>query len=328
MLYLARLVCITMALYPPTAVAAVDCKVSQELGCFDDHQRQLPEKYSLMNDDMSREVCMSYCFGVGQPLAGVEGQYGNQCRCGKTIAFPQKAATGCDVPCAANKNETCGGNWVVKIFNFTCETSPTPPPTNPPPTPAPVPVWPSVHDPRRKNQPKVPYALQPLQWGSVTPQGWIREWAQAARNGAVSPTKAAFATLQDGHGHFLGDGWRNGRPQEGGFWDEDSAYWIDGMTRLGLVLHDEELLARVKEDYEYVMSHPFNFHNTWKLDAVEGWVRSIYSRGMLAYYDGTGDEAIIAFLQRAYSNYTAEDSRYSTAYTVHAIYWAHLLGVV
>ena len=52
------------------------------------------------------------------------------------------------------------------------------------------------------------------------------------------------------------DGWKDGRPTIGGFWDEDSAYWIDGMTRLGLVLHDAELLARVKEDYDFILANP------------------------------------------------------------------------
>jgi hypothetical protein len=295
------------------ASARYQCQVSNELGCFNDHNRQLGTNSStvLMNNKMTRELCMSFCFGLALPLAGVEGKKGNQCYCGEIIEYPEEKATGsCNIPCAANKKETCGGDWAVTIFNYTCAVAPTPPPTLPPPppptppTPPPSPVWPSIHDPRRKNQPKVAFALQPLQWGSVTPQGWIREWAQAARNGAVSPTKAAFATLQDGKV----DGWRNGRPAEGGFWDEDSAYWIDGMTRLGLVLHDKELLDRVKEDFDYVLKYPWNFHNTWAHDAVEGWVRSIYSRGMLAYYDGTGDESIIPFLQNAYANYTPADS--------------------
>ena len=44
---------------------------------------------------------------------------------------------------------------------------------------------------------------------------------------------------------------------------QDAAYWIDGMTRLGLVLHDATLLARVKKDYDFVLAHPYQFHNTW-----------------------------------------------------------------
>eukprot|EP00663_Eupelagonemidae_sp_cell21sb_P005632 gene5631-biopygen9337 len=83
---------------------------------------------------------------------------------------------------------------------------------------------------------------------------------------------------------------------------------MDGMTRLGLVLRDDTLLARVRADYEAVFADPWAFHNTYPGDAVEGWVRSIYSRGMLAYYDGTGDSRVIPFLEAAFKNYTPADS--------------------
>ena len=156
----------------------------------------------------------------------------------------------------------------------------------------------------RVNAPRVPYKLEPLQWGTVRAQGWTLEWARAARNGSSSPTAAVFAKIKGG----AADGWLHGRPTFGGFWDEDSAYWIDGLTRLGLVLGDAVLLARVKADYEAVLRNPWNFHNLWPQDAVEGWVRSIYARGMLAYFDGTGDGRIVPFLERAYANYTPADS--------------------
>ena len=161
-------------------------------------------------------------------------------------------------------------------------------------------------DPRRVNDPVVPYGLQPLQWGAVSPRGWLREWALAARHGSSSPVAAAFATVKPA-GHSV-DGWRDGRPGFGGFWDEDSAYWIDGMTRLGLVLGDAELVARGGADVRAVIADPWRFHNTFPHDAVEGWVRSIYSRAMLAYHSGTDDTRVIPFLAAAFSNYTPADS--------------------
>jgi hypothetical protein len=39
-------------------------------------------------------------------------------------------------------------------------------------------------------------------------------------------------------------------------------YWIDGMTRLGLVLNDSMLIARVAADFDATIRHPINFHNT------------------------------------------------------------------
>eukprot|EP00040_Diaphanoeca_grandis_P000149 m.14498 g.14498 ORF g.14498 m.14498 type:complete len:723 (-) comp10170_c0_seq1:354-2522(-) len=165
-------------------------------------------------------------------------------------------------------------------------------------------------DPLRVNAPGVPYALKPLRWGTVNPNGWILDWANAAKDGAVSPTKAAFATLTV-EGKPV-DGWLHGRPDVGGFWDEDSAYWIDGMARLGFVLQDDVLINRAKADIESVMEHPYRFHNTFPTDVVEGWVRSIYSRGLLAYFDGSNDTRVIEFLKTAYANYTAYNSTMNT----------------
>ena len=53
-------------------------------------------------------------------------------------------------------------------------------------------------DPRRVNTPTVPFALNPLQWGTVTPRGWIKDWAVAATKGSVSPDHAAFAHVHNG----------------------------------------------------------------------------------------------------------------------------------
>ena len=140
-------------------------------------------------------------------------------------------------------------------------------------------------DPPRVNRPLVPFALEPLRWGSVRASGagWIRDWALAGRNGLGSPEHAAFAHLTNEtpgvfHSHGGGgtgsigtldgahgvDGWRDGRPAAAGFWDEDSAYWIDGMTRMSQVLNDTALLERVAADYTAVMATPIEMHNTWK----------------------------------------------------------------
>ena len=294
-------------------------------------------------------------------------------------------------------------------------------------------------DDRRVNEPLVPYALEPLQWGDVRPAGWLHDWALSARHGAASPERAAFATEQmtaNGHpgcveappspppapgnecaskqentdqegGHDIpgktlwnitdaecckacmaepncdvwitgllnfkaGDpfgcwlahgptgkgqktgraagfvrndpapgpvkcesvnGWLDGRPSSDSFWDEDSAYWIDGMTRLGLVLHDETLQARTKEDIDAVLANPIYFHNTWKNEhdlgrgSAEGWVRSVYSRAMLAHVDGTGDASVLKFLEKAFSNYTAKDSTSDRSLTqIEALLEGHAYG--
>ena len=206
-------------------------------------------------------------------------------------------------------------------------------------------------DQRRVNAPLVPFALEPLRWGSVSPGGWLLDWALAARHGAASPEHAAFHTvLVYPHGAPLGlagqpckaqdhgscvpvDGWRDGRPASDFFWDEDSAYWIDGMTRLGFVLQDATLQNRTAEDIAAVLANPIYFHNTWtdahdlSSGSAEGWVRSVYSRAMLAHLDATGDPAVLRFLVEAFANYTAADSISDRSITqVEALFDGHAYG--
>ena len=201
-------------------------------------------------------------------------------------------------------------------------------------------------DGRRRNAPLVPYGLEPLRWGMVQPRGWIKDWALAARNGLSSPEHASFAHIHDsdervfhsGHHHIgnaMGnvDGWRDGRPNSYGFWDEDSAYWIDGLTRLGAVLNDSALTSRVLADYSSTIERPIQFHNTWTTahdlngGSAEGWVRSVYSRGMLAYYDHTGNSSILDFLVDRFSNYTAADSQGDRSLTqIEALLEGHAYG--
>ena len=56
----------------------------------------------------------------------------------------------------------------------------------------------TLTDPMRVNSPEIPFALEPLQWGTVRPQGWIKDWAVAAMEGSVSPEHAAFAHVHNG----------------------------------------------------------------------------------------------------------------------------------
>jgi hypothetical protein len=46
------------------------------------------------------------------------------------------------------------------------------------------------------------------------------------------------------------------------FFSSRHRYWIDGMTRLGLVLNDSTLIARVAADFDTTIRNPINFHNT------------------------------------------------------------------
>ncbi|EIN04664.1 hypothetical protein PUNSTDRAFT_20976, partial [Punctularia strigosozonata HHB-11173 SS5] len=63
------------------------------------------------------EACIVRCEAAGYDYAGVE--FGDECHCGTGYAngaMPQGApASDCDVACAGNGSETCGGSWRIQV---------------------------------------------------------------------------------------------------------------------------------------------------------------------------------------------------------------------
>jgi hypothetical protein len=91
-------------------------------------------------------------------------------------------------------------------------------------------------------------ALRALPPGAINPQGWLRIYLekQASQLGSKLPqvswpfTEAYWAEEQEGESWWP--------------W-EQKAYWIDGATRLALVLKDEQLLAQVFKPIGYTLAH-------------------------------------------------------------------------
>ena len=96
-------------------------------------------------------------------------------------------------------------------------------------------------------EPAIKPVFLPLPPGSVEPSGWLRDWAMAARDGITGH-------LDEYHPTFA-DAWKGIRIREGNAISPDGttggpleqcAYWFDGALRLGLVLHDEALIRKIR----------------------------------------------------------------------------------
>jgi hypothetical protein len=157
-------------------------------------------------------------------------------------------------------------------------------------------------------------ALRALQPAAVRPEGWLREYLekQAAQLGSKLPqvswpfTAAYWAEEQEGESWWP--------------W-EQTAYWIDGATRLGLVLGDQKLLAQVGGRVEYTLNHvaddgylgPEFFENP------EGdfhrWPHTLFFRGLGAVSDarsplrGVTSQQIVKAMQR---HYLSDQASYGT----------------
>lgn len=111
-----------------------------------------------------------------------------------------------------------------------------------------------------ETEPGVPYfgELRPLPPGAVRPAGWLRGYLQkqaAQLSSHISEvswpfTEAYWGTQQEGAYWLAEQEYENWWP-----W-EQRAYWIDGATRLGILLEDQQLLDLTRKPIEYTLSHP------------------------------------------------------------------------
>lgn len=165
----------------------------------------------------------------------------------------------------------------------------------------------------RSVEPAVKLALLALPPGAVEPAGWLRDWAQAARNGITGH-------LDERHPTFA-DGWKGvpikapGAKPDGTGWPiEQSAYWLDGAIRLGLVLHDEALIKKIRSRLDPVVegvlkAPPGTSFIYWKPDSkpqgFDSWAHSQMGRALVALYDGTRAPRVLEALVKVYADYPA-----------------------
>ncbi len=169
----------------------------------------------------------------------------------------------------------------------------------------------------RPFEPPTRPALIALPPGAVEPEGWLRDWCLAAKNGYTGHMdeyheefKRAWAADHKMTGVHLD--WPNGAwPYEGG------GYWFDGLVRLGYVLHDEALLQQAKRRLDVVVTHvnPDGILFLWWLnknhpDDVKSiecdggwpiWASGLLGRALAAYYAGSRDPSALRALEAAYS---------------------------
>lgn len=160
-------------------------------------------------------------------------------------------------------------------------------------------------------------SLLMLPAGAVTPDGWLRDWCVAARDGYTGHMDEVHVEFQRAwaEDHLMtGDrlNWPKGAwPYEGG------GYWFDGLVRLGYILHDESLLEQAKRRLNVVVSHmhPNSIVFLWWLNKNSPedtqavtcdsgwpiWACGLLGRSMAAYYAASRDPGVLKALQMAYS---------------------------
>jgi len=98
------------------------------VGCYVDkgdpqglHGRDLSGASSRNNPQMTVERCLRYCEVMGFRYAGV--QYANSCFCGNSYGS-YGLSDACNMPCAGNASQICGGTWANSIYKLNGEVGP------------------------------------------------------------------------------------------------------------------------------------------------------------------------------------------------------------
>lgn len=167
-------------------------------------------------------------------------------------------------------------------------------------------------------------ALSPLAPGAVRVGGWLELYLrkQADELGSKLPQVSW---------PFTAAYWSGEEEAPKMWWPwEQKAYWVDGATRLALVLDDKELLGQTQAIIEYTLSHANadGYLGPQKLKALgDGygrWPHEVFFRGVSAYADGKGDPEIAAALKK---HYLADTVKYGAAprnvTNVESILWSY-----
>jgi hypothetical protein len=157
-------------------------------------------------------------------------------------------------------------------------------------------------------------ALHPLPPGVVRPEGWLRVYLekQAAQLGSKLTQVSQPFTSAYWAGEEVAESW----------WPwEQGAYWIDGATRLALVLQDERLLRQAQAPIKYTLSHadPDGYLGPNKIkslaDGYGRWPHTVFFRSLSAASDGHGAPGIPEAMQKHYISDSVDYSKASRNFT-------------
>ncbi len=163
---------------------------------------------------------------------------------------------------------------------------------------------------------------------SIRPGGWLKRWLEIQRHGLTGHLEAAGFPFDTKLWACREIPTNRGAP----WWPyEQTAYWVDGFTRTGLLLGDPELTAKAREQVEYVLAHAdrdgYLGPKSCKAPMPAGrWSHGIFFRAMIAYYHATGDERIVTALGRHYTGSPFDHSGHRDVCNIEIMCWLYERG--
>ncbi|MES1249285.1 MAG: beta-L-arabinofuranosidase domain-containing protein, partial [Chitinophaga rupis] len=141
---------------------------------------------------------------------------------------------------------------------------------------------------------------------ACSPRGWILEFLQRQRTGLTGHPEVLsypFNTVL-----WAGEITRQDEQHGDNWWRyEQTAYYTDGLLKLGYLLSDSSMIIKAREGIAYTLSHvrpngrlgPGGFASQWPI--------AVFFRVLQAEYLATGDSRIVEALHKHYLSYTPEE---------------------
>ena len=148
-------------------------------------------------------------------------------------------------------------------------------------------------------------AFEKLPITNIKPEGWILEFLERQRDGLTGNIEVAgypFDTCLWACEKMKGS--------TKAWWPyEQTAYYLDGVQRLGLLLADESLVSKATENTDYVLGNisPSGRFGTKLADRWWRWPYASFVRLLMVQYDLYGDPQVLEAIHNHYLTFSAED---------------------
>lgn len=147
--------------------------------------------------------------------------------------------------------------------------------------------------------------FEKLKITQIEPKGWIKEFLIRQRSGLTGNIEVA--------GYPYNTCLWACEKMEGStkaWWPyEQTAYYLDGVHRLGYLLNDTELIAKAKVNMDYVKNHldSTGRFGTHLADRWWRWPYASFNRLFMVDYEANGNEESLEILKSHYLTFKSED---------------------
>ncbi len=134
----------------------------------------------------------------------------------------------------------------------------------------------------------------------IRPEGWLKQQLLTQREGLTGHPEA----LSYPYNSCL---WAGEIPRMGthgvGWWRyEQTAYYTDGLLRLGYLLDDQALMEKGEAGVAYTLAHPWENGRLSPRIVDNAWPFSVFFRAVKAAYDVSPDPAVLEALTKHYAS--------------------------